>query len=50
VLRKFKTSIGSKMEAAKGMVELRAVVISVDPATGKATAIKRLTVRDSLGG
>ncbi|MCX6591209.1 MAG: TIGR00282 family metallophosphoesterase [Acidobacteria bacterium] len=50
VLRKFKTSIGSKMEAAKGMVELRAVVIAVDPATGKATSIKRLTVRDSLGG
>ncbi len=50
VLRKFKTSIGSKMEAAKGMVELRAVVIAVDPATGRATAIKRLTVRDSLGG
>ena len=50
VLRKFKTSIGSKMEAAKGLVELRAVVIAVDPATGKATSIKRLTVRDSLGG
>ncbi len=42
VLRKFKTSLPVRMEAAKNMVELRGTVIEVDPATGKAKRIKRL--------
>lgn len=44
VLKKFKTSLPVRMEAAKGMVELRGVVISADPATGKAKRIKRLKI------
>ena len=42
VLRKFKTSLPVRMEAAKSMVELRGTIVEVDPATGKAKRIKRL--------
>lgn len=44
VIRKFKTSLPAKMEAAKGMVELRGCVVTVDPETGKARKIKRITI------
>jgi hypothetical protein len=46
VIRKFKTSLPVKMEAAKGMVELRGAVVTIDPATGRANEIRRVTVRD----
>lgn len=44
VLRKFQTSLPVRMEAAKGMVELRGAVITVDPASGRARKIKRITL------
>jgi len=43
VLYKFKTGMPVKMDAATGSVELHAVVIEADPATGKASNIYRLT-------
>lgn len=42
VLKKFKTSLPVRMEAAKEMVELRGLLVTVDPATGKAKKIKRI--------
>ena len=45
IIKKFLLALPTKMEAAKGMVELRAVVITVDPATGKASAIRPLVAR-----
>jgi 2',3'-cyclic-nucleotide 2'-phosphodiesterase len=45
IIRKFKTSLPAKMEAAKGMVEMHGTIIQVDPATGKAKSIKRLALR-----
>jgi metallophosphoesterase (TIGR00282 family) len=45
ILKKFQTSLPAKMEAAKGRVELRAVVIEVDAATGKAASIRPLVAR-----
>ncbi len=44
VLRKFRTSLPTKMEAAKGKVELHGCVVTVDPATGKARKIKRIAL------
>ena len=44
VLHKFLTAQPVRMEAAKGGVELHAVVVDVDPATGMATAIRRLAL------
>jgi 2',3'-cyclic-nucleotide 2'-phosphodiesterase len=41
ILHKFLTSLPVKMEAARGWVELRAVIVDVDENTGKATAIRR---------
>lgn len=43
VLYKFKTGMPVKMEAAEGSIELHAVVVEADEATGKATGIARLT-------
>ena len=42
VLRKFQTSLPVRFEAAKNMVELHAVLIDADPASGRATAIERV--------
>jgi metallophosphoesterase (TIGR00282 family) len=44
VLRRFMTSIPIRMEAARGGVELHAVIVEVDEATGKATAFRRYEV------
>jgi metallophosphoesterase (TIGR00282 family) len=41
VLQRFLTGIGVRMEAAKGMPELHAVIVEVDEATGRARAIRR---------
>jgi metallophosphoesterase (TIGR00282 family) len=46
VLKKFRTSLPVKMEAAKGWPELRGTLITVDPETGKAKKIKRITLTD----
>lgn len=44
VLRRFLTGLNGRMEAAKHGVELHGVLVSADPATGRATAIKRIHV------
>lgn len=44
IIRKFKTSLPTKMEAAKGMVELHGAVIDVDEDTGKARGIDRVEI------
>lgn len=41
VLRRFLTSLPVRMEAAKGSVELHAVIVEVDSATGRATGVER---------
>ena len=46
VLRKFRTSLPVRMEAAQEMTELRGAVVTVDPATGRARKIKRLTLSE----
>jgi len=40
ILRRFLTSMPVKMEAARGWVELRAVVVEVDESTGRARSIR----------
>lgn len=44
VLKKFMTSLPTRFEAAHGWPELHAVLIEVEPTTGRATAAHRLTV------
>jgi metallophosphoesterase (TIGR00282 family) len=46
VLRKFKTSLPVRMEAAKEMVELRGAAVTVDPVTGRARKIKRILLTE----
>jgi hypothetical protein len=41
ILHRFLTALPVKMEPAKGKVELNAVIVDVDEATGKATAVRR---------
>ena len=43
VIRKFQTSLPVKFGAAQNGVELHSVLIDADPATGRATAVERLT-------
>jgi hypothetical protein len=43
VIRKFQTSLPVKFSAAQNGVELHAVLIEADPATGRATAVERIT-------
>ncbi|MFN7922943.1 MAG: TIGR00282 family metallophosphoesterase [Bryobacteraceae bacterium] len=40
ILKKFLTSLPSKMEAARGRVELHAVIVDVDEASGRARSIR----------
>ncbi len=42
-IRRFLTGMPIRLENAKGGAELHAVIITVDPATGHATAIRRYT-------
>jgi 2',3'-cyclic-nucleotide 2'-phosphodiesterase len=44
VLRRFLTGLGGRMEAAKGGVELRGVLIGVDETTGRARSIERIAL------
>jgi metallophosphoesterase (TIGR00282 family) len=45
ILLKFLNSMPTRMEPAKGSVELHSVIIEVDDATGRALAVKRHSVR-----
>jgi calcineurin-like phosphoesterase len=47
ILKRFLTAVGSRMEAARGGVELHSVVVDVDETTGKARSIKRLTLAEA---
>ena len=46
IIRKFQTSLPMWMEAAKGMVELHATIVTADPETGKAVRIRRFDVKE----
>ncbi len=46
ILRRFITAVGSRMEAARGGVELHSVIVTVDDDTGQATAIRRYTIAE----
>lgn len=43
VIRKFLTSLPARMEAAKGRVELNAVIVDADETSGRARSIRRYT-------
>jgi calcineurin-like phosphoesterase len=45
ILRRFQTSLPTKMEAAKGRVELRAVVVEVEEKSGRAVGIRPIVKR-----
>jgi metallophosphoesterase (TIGR00282 family) len=45
ILQKFLQAMPTRMEAAKGSVELHSVIVEVDDATGKALAVRRHTLR-----
>jgi hypothetical protein len=45
ILERFLTAMPVRMEPAKGSVELHAVIVEVDDASGKAIAIRRHTVK-----
>ncbi len=47
VMRRFLTGVPSRMEAARGGVELHAVIVDADESTGKATAVRRYTVSET---
>lgn len=47
VLERFLTQMPVRLEVAKGPAILSAVLVDVDPATGKATAIERIQERES---
>lgn len=47
VIRRFLTGVSSRMEAARGGVELHSVIVEVDPNTGKALSIKRYSLAES---
>jgi len=42
-IRRFLTAMPIRLEGAKGGAELHATIVTVDPQTGRATAIRRLT-------
>jgi metallophosphoesterase (TIGR00282 family) len=45
ILERFLTAMPVRMEPAKGLVELHSVIVAVDDETGKATDIRRHTVK-----
>ena len=45
-LRRFLTALPVRLEAAKKGVELHAVIVEVDEATGRALSVRRYTVTD----
>jgi 2',3'-cyclic-nucleotide 2'-phosphodiesterase len=46
ILRRFITAAGSRMEAARGGVELHSVIVDVDDESGKARSIRRYTIAE----
>jgi metallophosphoesterase (TIGR00282 family) len=46
IVRRFVTGMPSRFETAKGDARLAAAVVSVDPRTGRATAIDRMLLRE----
>jgi hypothetical protein len=44
VLQKFLTQMPVRMEAARHGAELHSVIVEVDESTGRATAVRRLTL------
>lgn len=44
VLKRFLTYMPNRMEVARGRVEFHAVIVDVEDATGRATAVRRLTL------
>ena len=46
IIRKFQTALPMRMEAAKGMVELHATIVTADPETGKAVRIRRYEIKE----
>ena len=44
-LRRFQTALPIRLEVAKHCVELHGAIVTVDPATGRATAIKRYEIK-----
>ncbi len=45
VIQRFLTGLPVRMEAARHGVELHAVIVDVDEATGKARAVRRHTIQ-----
>src|SRR5687768_8111204 len=46
ILRRFITGVGTRMEAARGGVELHSVIVEVNDDTGQAKAIRRYTIAE----
>jgi calcineurin-like phosphoesterase len=44
ILRRFLTSLPVRMEAARDLVELHAVIVEADPLTGRCDAIRRFAL------
>lgn len=49
VLQRFLTAVSSRMEAARGGVELHSVIVDIDEETGLARGIRRYTVSENNG-
>ena len=49
VLQRFLTAVSSRMEAARGGVELHSVIVDIDEGTGTARDIRRYTVSENSG-
>ncbi|MDZ4798232.1 MAG: TIGR00282 family metallophosphoesterase [Bryobacteraceae bacterium] len=47
VIRRFLTGVPARMEAARGGVELHAVIVDADETTGRATEVRRYTVAET---
>jgi hypothetical protein len=47
IIRRFLTAMPSRFETAKGDPRLAAVVVDVDPATGKARGIDRMLLSET---
>jgi metallophosphoesterase (TIGR00282 family) len=47
ILRRFLTAVPVRMEAARGGVEMHAVIVDVDENTGKAAAVRRWTAAET---
>jgi metallophosphoesterase (TIGR00282 family) len=48
ILRRFLTALPVRMEAAKGWVELHAVIVDVDESTGRARAVRPYVEKETV--